>query len=156
MKLSMKLNAKAVILMAIAGLSVTTLVSLPLVAQAQATREPVFPEAHERLEELANELELTEEQRSQFQQLREERRAELDAIITPEQQQAFREAIANGATFRDAMQTVNLSDQQRQDIYTLLESARDEARDILIPAQQEELQIILRSRIRDHRSSRLN
>jgi Spy/CpxP family protein refolding chaperone len=150
----MKLNAKFASAIAIVGLTATTLVGIPFSAQAQATTEPAFPALHERLEELAEELELTDYQRSQFQQLREDRRVELEAIIMPEQQEAFRQAIANGERFRDAIQAINLSEQQRQDIRNLFESSREEARDILTPAQQEELQEIIQSRLGGRRFRR--
>ena len=61
------------------------------------------------------ELDLTEEQRTQIQDNFRERRAEIEDILTDEQQEQFRETYQESQNFRTAVEAVDdLSEDQKE------------------------------------------
>jgi Spy/CpxP family protein refolding chaperone len=65
---------------------------------------------------------------------------QLDSIFTPEQQEQFKTAIANGTTFRKAFKSLTLTPEQKSQLKTLLKSvSKKDAFASLTPEQKQQL-----------------
>ncbi|MGB0560801.1 MAG: Spy/CpxP family protein refolding chaperone [Spirulinaceae cyanobacterium] len=95
---------------------------------------------------LAEELGLTEAQRSQMQALREDTRSQIQAILTPAQRTEVEAAIANGENPRRAMRNLDLSEDQRAQMREVKESQRAQMQNILTPEQLAQLEQLRESR----------
>lgn len=120
------------------GAIALTLAATPLALQAQSNRSiqdsPQFAG-----------VELTQEQQDELTQIREETRAQIEAILTPEQLELFRAAKESGQVRREAFAAMNLSDEQRAEIREIRESAKAQSQEILSPEQQEQIRENVRS-----------
>ena len=85
-------------------------------------------------------LGLSDSQKAQIKQIRASTRAQIQQIITPEQEQAFKTAIQNHQGFKAARQALNLTDDQKSQLKQLKESERDQINAILTPEQQTQLE----------------
>jgi len=121
-------------LMAIAAgtlLSLMTLKVAPVQAQAD-----LFP--------ALSGLELTEQQHSQLNTLRQQTRSDIEAILTAEQEESLRTAWTERDGLRKAIANLNLTAQQRDQLRQVFQSARTEFSSILTPEQQQQLRQNLR------------
>ncbi len=82
------------------------------------------------------ELNLTPEQEDQLIELALDTRAQLEAILTPEQQQQFQASLESGSGMRDAVLDLNLSLSQKRQIRPVMMSTRETWESILTPEQQ--------------------
>lgn len=108
------------------------------------------------LEELADELNLTEDQKAQFETLRTSTRAQVEDVLTDDQIAAFRSTIGEGGDFRQALRNLDLSDSQRDELRGVFESSRETAQGILTEEQQEQLQAIIQERMEGRRGQQPN
>ena len=96
---------------------------------------------------LIEELDLTSEQRSQLEDIFQQRRAEIDSILTDVQQQQFRDAYRELQDFQAAVEEIdNLNEAQQQDIQAVLEGSREDIQEVLSEEQLAELREILQER----------
>ena len=89
---------------------------------------------------------LSQTQKDQFDQLRQQTRSQINAIVTSEQQQQFFNALQNGQGLRGAIAAANLSDQQRTQVRQVLQASRSQAAEILPPQQRQQIFKNLRAR----------
>ncbi|NJN87206.1 MAG: hypothetical protein HC881_14035 [Leptolyngbyaceae cyanobacterium SL_7_1] len=101
--------------------------------------------------EVMEQLNLTDTQRTQLEQIWQETRAEMEAILSVEQREQFRSTFENGGNFREAAAAMNLTDEQRTELRSIMSSTRDEAAAVLTDEQRQELRETLRDRMQQDR-----
>ena len=128
------------------GLTATAaLVAAPLTMTAANAQD------HPRLEE----IDLTEEQQEQGQEIFQTLRDEVDDILTAEQQEQFQAIYEEGQDVRAAIAEVDsLTDDQKAEIRSLVESSREDLNEVLTDEQREELQANRPDRRQDRRQDR--
>ena len=128
----------------IAGVFAISLTAVPLAAKANTTITTPLQIAqtspnHGRGGLFAR-LGLTDQQKADIKQIRQQTSSQRQNIITPEQEQAFKTAIQNHQGFKAAIQAMNLSDQQKSDLKQLMQSSREQIKAVLTPEQQTQLE----------------
>ena len=98
------------------------------------------------IEELADELGLTEDQKAEFEALRTSTRSEVEGVLSADQIATFRSTIGDGGDFRAALRSLDLSDSQRTELRSIFESSRDTAQGILTEDQQAQLREMMQER----------
>jgi Spy/CpxP family protein refolding chaperone len=100
--------------------------------------------------EIVNQLNLTDAQQEQLQAIRQEARAQIEALLTPEQQATASAAFANGDSLREIGQQLDLSDEQRAQIRQVIRTHFEAASEILTEEQRQ----IARELLQEHRGQR--
>ncbi len=90
--------------------------------------------------EIWESLELTEAQKAQLADIRQNTRAEIQNILTPQQQEQFQIITANRERNIEAFRALNLSDEQKSQVRNILQSQRAQVEEILTPEQKQQLQ----------------
>ncbi len=85
-------------------------------------------------------MQLSDEQKTKFQEIRNRSRSQIEAILTPQQKQQFQVAIAQGKNLQQATKTLNLSTEQQQKIREIMRSQRQELFQLLTAQQKQQLQ----------------
>ena len=85
-------------------------------------------------------LELTQQQRTQMEQIYRNTRSQMEAILTPEQKQRFQAALEQRQGMRAAIAAMNLSPQQQTQLRNIMQSARTQKDAILTSQQKQQLQ----------------
>ncbi len=92
-------------------------------------------------------LTLTPEQTAKIRQIRRESRAQIQSLLTPEQQEQFAGGRKQGslspgqeATERKGLRDLNLSPEQRAQIRQIQRSSREQIQALLTPEQQQQYQ----------------
>ena len=126
----------------IAGIITLSLVITPLIVKAETNiSSPQIVAQIPQLPFLEN-LELTESQKAQFAEIRQNTRAEIQKILTPEQQEKFQTITANRDQRVEAFRALNLSDEQKNQVWNILRSTKSQAREILTPEQRQKAQTL--------------
>lgn len=81
-------------------------------------------------------LNLTDAQKSQMQQLRQETQAQIEQILTPEQRTTMQSLKQSGGKMRGGMKELNLSEAQKQQIRQIRASAQQKMQAILTEEQR--------------------
>jgi Spy/CpxP family protein refolding chaperone len=127
----------------LAGAVALTVVATPLVVNAQAntSNQPLLAQANrqDRQSKWDN-LNLSEEQKQQLRQIQEETRAQMQALLTPEQQEQFKTAMQNRQGSRSGKTALNLSEEQKAQMRQIMEAKKSRMQAILTPAQQQQLE----------------
>jgi Spy/CpxP family protein refolding chaperone len=89
--------------------------------------------------DVLEELDLTDAQQTELNQIREASRAEMAAVLTDEQRAAFQSGLAAGEPMPAVLRSLDLSDDQRATLRTIVEDGLAEARDVLTPEQQAQI-----------------
>lgn len=85
-------------------------------------------------------IELTQQQRTQMDQIYRNTRFQMEAILTPEQKQRFQAALEQRRGMRGAISAMNLSPQQQTQLRNIMQSARTQKDAILTSQQKQQLQ----------------
>ena len=83
-------------------------------------------------------LNLTPEQKTQWEEIRAQTKAQIKNILTPEQQQQFQTLTEQGKRPRQAFKELNTSEDQKNQMREISKSAREQMINILTPEQQEQ------------------
>lgn len=134
----MKLKLSSLII----GMAAVTVLTTPMVANAQLNR----PQSQEQLEETFRELNLTESQKAQLQNIKQETRSQMAEILSQEQQETLQNAIASGQSRREAMMSLNLSRNQMFKVRSFMQSEREKIKNVLTEEQRERLREEMESR----------
>ena len=126
----------------IAGVAALSFAVSPLAAQAQEAKPFVS-----QFQEVMQEIGVTEEQKAEFEQLRQSTRNQIATVLTEEQKQTLKTAILNGEGPMAAMKSLNLTEEQRTEVRSILQSARQEGSNILTEEQKQELREEIRERV---------
>jgi Spy/CpxP family protein refolding chaperone len=95
-------------------------------------------------------LGLTEEQKAQLAEIRQNTRAEIQNILTPQQQEQFQAMTFKMGQGMEAFRSLNLSDEQKSQVQDILQSQKSQIQEILTPEQMQKIQT-LRQRSRNFR-----
>lgn len=77
-----------------------------------------------------NKENLTQAQRNQMEQVKNNARSEVEAILTPQQQGQFQSALEDGTKMRSAVANLNLSDEQQTQVNEIMEVAKEQKKAI--------------------------
>ena len=86
-----------------------------------------------------NKLNLTTEQKTKMEQLRAAERSQIDAILTPAQQQQAKARQERRQAMGNSRTSLNLTTEQQAKITAIRESSEQQLNTILTPAQQAKL-----------------
>lgn len=87
-----------------------------------------------------NKLNLTDAQKAQMKQMREQTKAQIEQILTPEQKAQLQSLKQSGGKMRGGWKSLNLSDAQKQQIRQIRENAKQSMQSILTEEQRNMLQ----------------
>jgi len=118
----------------LAGVAAITLITAPLVVNAQ--RSNLL--AQRPLQVLSN-LDLTSEQQSQLDQIRNNADSQIAAILNPGQQQQFQSIQAQREQLHESMKAMNLTSEQKEQMRSIKQSAKQQMAGILTDAQRQQL-----------------
>lgn len=130
------------------SLALSTTVLPAALAQSGLPQDQGNRQARQGNRQGENWLELTPEQQTQLEQIRQEERSQIAQILTADQKARVQEARANGQNPREIFQSLDLTDEQRSQIRAIHESSRSQMEEILTPEQLQKL--------REHRGTRGN
>lgn len=125
------MNIKTLLLVpGLLALTFSTLPVLPIVAQS----------APAEMQRGMSKLNLTDAQKTQMKQLRDETQAQIEQILTPEQKAQMQSLKQSGRKMRGEMKALNLSETQKQQMRQIKENAKQKMQAILTPEQREMMQ----------------
>ena len=146
--------------MLVGGAAALALVATPFILKTHAntSEQPLLAQAQRQDRGPYAGLDLTQEQRDKIAQIRRETRSQIDALLTPEQQEQLKALRQNNRqqqreAFRAAREAVNLSDTQIAQMREIRKSARAEIQAILTPQQQEQLRQNMQERHQQRNSN---
>ncbi|MDJ0516964.1 MAG: hypothetical protein QNJ74_12150 [Trichodesmium sp. MO_231.B1] len=84
-------------------------------------------------------LNLTPEQKTQWEEIRANTKAQIQNILTPQQQEQFQTLTSQGQRGRKVMKQLNLSEEQKTQMREIRQSSRQQIANILTEEQQEQL-----------------
>ena len=96
--------------------------------------------------QVIEELDLTAQQQSELEAIRENTRTQVQSLLTAEQQSALQASTDDGTPPHQAMRSLDLSDEQRQEIRSIMGDSREAVEGVLTEAQQQELRELMASR----------
>ncbi|HEY9652328.1 MAG TPA: hypothetical protein V6C95_16845 [Coleofasciculaceae cyanobacterium] len=128
----------------LAGAIAVTLAAAPFVANAQA----ITPPAQRLLlaggkgpgQGAWEQLNLTQQQKDQLAQIRQQTRSQIEALLTPEQRQQYQALQENNQGRRGGLRSLNLTEEQKTQVRQIMESAKSQSQAVLTPEQQAQLQ----------------
>ncbi|MEA5569842.1 P pilus assembly/Cpx signaling pathway, periplasmic inhibitor/zinc-resistance associated protein [Calothrix sp. UHCC 0171] len=143
----------------VAGLFAFSLSAIPFAANANvfnfrsrsdsqtvAQAQPVKKNKKAYSEKFAQELGLTDSQKSQLAQIRQNTKAEIDKVLTPEQRQQRQAAYQNREGRRNGKAKLNLSDAQKAQIKQIMQSSKAQMDSVLTPEQKQKLEQLRQNR----------
>ncbi|AFZ28820.1 hypothetical protein Glo7428_0211 [Gloeocapsa sp. PCC 7428] len=123
----------------LAGAVALSTVFAPLAINAQPAAPQVGQRAGRGMGKMAG-IELSAEQQAQMEQIRNETRTQIEAVLTPEQRQQWQAATQNGQRRRGAMASLNLSEAQRTQIRQIMQSSKERVTAVLTPEQRQQIE----------------
>lgn len=124
----------------LAGAIALTLTAIPFAAEAQRNSEQPVVVAQGKKQGWWKKLNLTDEQKTEMQAIKESARAQMKEVLTEEQLQKLEDAKANGKKKREIYKELNLTDAQKAEMKKIKESKKSEMQAILTDEQKQQLQ----------------
>lgn len=128
----------------LAGAIALTLAAAPFVANAQAITPPsqrlLLAQGKEDGKGKWEQLNLTQQQQDQLAQIRQQTRAQIEALLTPEQRQQYQALRENNQGRRGGLRSLNLTEEQRTQVRQIMESSKSQSQAVLTPEQQAQLE----------------
>jgi periplasmic protein CpxP/Spy len=87
-----------------------------------------------------NRLDLTTEQKTKMQQLRESTRTQIEGVLNPEQRQKFQQISNQRQSNKSTWQGLNLTAEQKTQIQSIRKANREQFQALLTPAQKTQIQ----------------
>ncbi|MDX2239171.1 MAG: hypothetical protein NW224_00635 [Leptolyngbyaceae cyanobacterium bins.302] len=112
------------------ALSVSCFMMSPVLAQLEGAPAPA------QMKRGMNQLNLTEAQKTQMKQVREETKAQIEQVLTPEQRTQMQALKQSGGKKAGGLQSLNLSEAQKQQIRQIRESSQQKMEAILTAEQR--------------------
>jgi periplasmic protein CpxP/Spy len=137
----MKFNLKMLLVGGILGGAITL---MPAPAKAQTTSSPFLHVP------VLEQLNLTTDQEAKLAKIQQDTRAQLEDLLTAEQQETFKTKLSQGATFREAIAAMNPSEKQRTQIRNACQFARQSASEVLTSEQRQQALAWMQSHPRNH------
>jgi periplasmic protein CpxP/Spy len=120
----------------IPGAIALLLSAMPMLTVHAQDANPVAPKLAQRL---ANKLNLTADQKAKIKTIRENKRAQIDAVLTADQRAQLESVRAEAKKAGRGLRSLNLNDDQKAKIKTIMQASRQEIESILTPAQLEQM-----------------
>ncbi|MEC4985114.1 MAG: Spy/CpxP family protein refolding chaperone [Oscillatoria sp. PMC 1068.18] len=111
----------------------------PLTANAQTTN-PQGRQRPPKMERAFSQLNLSESQQAELRRIHEEKKTQMENILTQEQRNSIESARSSGEHPRRAFGSLNLTSEQRERMREIMESAREESHNVLTDAQRQQLE----------------
>ena len=111
----------------------------PLFATIAAITLAAAPMAAFSQPRFAEELNLTTDQQTQLERIRDNKHSQIEQILTPEQRETFQQLQEQRQRHREGMRSLNLTEAQRSQMREIHQSAREQMRDVLTEEQQEQI-----------------
>ncbi len=73
---------------------------------------------------------LTQAQRVQMEQVKDNARSQVEAVLTPQQQGEFQSAVEDGQKMRSAVASLNLSEEQQTQVNEIMKVSKEQKRAI--------------------------
>ncbi|MEL6166341.1 MAG: hypothetical protein AAFR37_22225, partial [Cyanobacteria bacterium J06628_3] len=73
---------------------------------------------------------LTQAQRNQIEEVRDNARSQVESVLTPQQEVEFQSAVENGRKMRSAVANLNLSQEQQTQIDEIMQVAKEQKKAI--------------------------
>ncbi|MGB3759994.1 MAG: hypothetical protein WBA07_27070 [Rivularia sp. (in: cyanobacteria)] len=73
---------------------------------------------------------LTQAQRAQMEQVKDNARSQVEAVLTPQQQGEFQSAVEDGQKMRSAVASLNLSEEQQTQVNEIMKVSKEQKRAI--------------------------
>jgi len=122
------------------GALVGTIALVPFIANAQSQNgqngEGRMPRMHQGM----SQLNLSDDQKSQIKQIRENARTQMENLLTAEQKQQLQTAIAQGKPLPEALESLHLTEAQQTQEREIMKSSHEQMQGILTAEQQQKLQ----------------
>ncbi|NJL38988.1 MAG: hypothetical protein HC899_21260 [Leptolyngbyaceae cyanobacterium SM1_4_3] len=96
-------------------------------------------------------IELTEQQQTQLDDLRQQTRTQVEGILTEQQREQFISTLTEEQNLRSAIAALDLTDQQKEQLRPVFQSVRTQIGEILTPEQRQQLRDNIRSAIEERR-----
>ena len=130
---------KLKLLPALAGALAFAVIAAPLAVKAQLrqSNQPA-PQVPNQPKPLG--VELTQQQKTQMNEIRRDTRARIEKLLTPQQQEQFKTALQSRQGGQAAFAAMKLSPEQQNQLQGILQSAQARAEAILTPEQRQQLQ----------------
>jgi Spy/CpxP family protein refolding chaperone len=135
----------------VAGIATLSIVAAPFILNAQKSNA-FPPEGPPGL----SQLNLTPEQQSKLDQMRDNVDSQIEGILTPEQQQHFRKTRELREQLRQEMEALNLTADQKKQMHSIMEANRGQMDGILTDAQKAQLRQERQSHMGEHGGGRRN
>ncbi|MFH7028305.1 MAG: Spy/CpxP family protein refolding chaperone [Heteroscytonema crispum UTEX LB 1556] len=135
----------------LAGAIALSFAATPLMVNAQPNPTAPLPgEASQPFKKIEG-LNLTQEQKDKMKEIRENTRAQIQGILTAEQQQQFQTAAQSGQRQRprQVFASLNLTEQQKTQIRQIMQTSKQQMQAVLTPEQQQKVE-----QFRNNRRSR--
>ena len=126
----------------LAGIAAITLTSFPMAVNAQE------------LHPFISNLNLSEQQKDQFEDIINNTDSKIEDILTPSQQRQYRTIKVLRRQLREARESLNLSQDQKDKMQEILSSSRQDFRGILTDEQRQKIGQEIRSRRGNRRFGR--
>ena len=118
----------------LAGVAALTLIAAPMVVNAQ--RSNLLAQGPHKV---FSNLNLTSEQETQLEQIRNNTDSQIAGILNPEQQQLFKSIQTQREQLHEAMMALNLTAEQKEQMHSIKESAREQMDSVLTNEQRQQL-----------------
>ncbi len=130
-----------------AGLLALTAIATPAIVHAQpADLSGPIPQ------QMFSGLNLSEAQKTQLKQIGQSIRSQIQAVLTPQQQEQMKQVRAQREKLRETVTSLNLTTEQKTKIREIMQSARQQMEGVLTPEQQAQLRQQIQSRMQSRRN----
>jgi hypothetical protein len=134
---------KSKFLSVVTGISTVILTATTTAVLAQPFELPI----NQDIQQLIIKLNITEDQQTELTAIRLDTRTQIEEVLAPEQQEIFRNAIAEGQPITEAITAMNLSSEQKNQIQAIFQSSRQQFRGVLTEEQRQQLRQEMFSRL---------
>lgn len=121
-----------------------TLTAIPFVAKAQTTDAPEqqvpSQTQGQHRHHAFDRLNLTQAQKDQLEQIKQQIRTQIENILTQDQKTALEAAKSNHQGGQQAFAALNLSQDQKEQMRSIMQSAKSQMDAVLTPEQKQQLQ----------------
>ncbi len=133
----------------LAGVLALTAIATPVIVHAQPADLPgPIPQR------MFSGLNLTEAQKAQLKQIGQSTRSQIQAVLTPQQQEQMKQVRAQREKLRETVTSLNLTAEQKTKIREIMQSTRQQMEGVLTPEQRAQLRQQIQSRLQSRSTQR--
>jgi len=126
----------------LAGAISLTVIATPILAKAQNLGNETSPAVTQQTHHHSPfaQLNLTQQQQDQMAQIKSSTKAQINQVLTTDQQNQLQASIQAGQKRWEAFKSLNLSDNQKNQIRQIMQSSRQQMDAVLTPEQRQQMQ----------------